>query len=153
MDFPELPLGGVVDRGEVLEAMGLTDAVAVVSAPPSILVEVGTERQVMGYQSELGEADIGRLRVQGVGVTARAPEGRDYDFVSRYFAPQVGIAEDPVTGSLHCSLAPYWAKKLGKSELVGYQASDRGGFVYVRVDAEKPGRVFVGGLVRRMEVE
>ena len=151
MDFPELPVGEVLEGADVLEAMGLTDAEAVVSAPPSILVEMATERQVLAYQSALGNADIGRLPVQGVAVTARAPEGRDYDFVSRYFAPSAGVAEDPVTGSLHCSLAPYWSKKLGKTEMVGYQASERGGFVHVKVDAEKPGRVLVGGFVRRME--
>ena len=151
MDFPELPIGEALEGSEVLEAMGLARAEEVVSAPPSILVELATERQVLAYQSELGNADIGRLPVQGVAVTARAPEGRAYDFVSRYFAPNAGIAEDPVTGSLHCSLAPYWAEKLGKAEMVGYQASDRGGFVHVKLDTEKPGRVLVGGFVRRME--
>jgi len=61
-------------------------------------------------------------------VTSRA-QGKDYDFVSRFFAPGMGIPEDPVTGSAHCYLAPYWGAKLGKTELVGFQASRRGGFV------------------------
>lgn len=70
---------------------------------------------------------------------ADAPE---YDFISRYFAPSVGIDEDPVTGSAHCCLGPYWAGRLGKTELVGYQASARGGAVRVRL---QNGRVAIGG--------
>ena len=68
-----------------------------------------------------------------------APE---FDFISRFFAPGVGINEDPVTGSAHCCLTPYWAEKLGKSEMVAYQASPRGGVVHVRNAGE---RVFLKG--------
>ena len=66
----------------------------------------------------------------------------EYDFISRFYAPAAGINEDPVTGSAHCCLGPYWAKKLGKNEITGYQASDRGGVVKVRVGKE---RVYLGG--------
>jgi predicted PhzF superfamily epimerase YddE/YHI9 len=62
--------------------------------------------------------------------------------VSRYFAPQVGIAEDPVTGAAHCMLGPWWAQRLGKIEVVGHQVSSRGGVVRVRVDGD---RVRLGG--------
>ena len=65
-------------------------------------------------------------------VTAASDE-RDVDFVSRFFGPQSGVAEDPVTGSAHCALAPYWAARLGRNPLVGYQASARGGTVRVRM--------------------
>jgi predicted PhzF superfamily epimerase YddE/YHI9 len=65
-----------------------------------------------------------------------------FDFVSRFFAPGSSIAEDPVTGSSYCALGPYWAARLGKTELVGYQASLRGGVVRVRVAGE---RVKLGG--------
>ena len=76
------------------------------------------------------------LPARGVIVTSRAStEG--YDFVSRFFCPQVGIDEDPVTGSAHTCLAPYWAQKLGKDAMVGYQASARGGVVRVRLDGER----------------
>jgi predicted PhzF superfamily epimerase YddE/YHI9 len=75
-------------------------------------------------------------------VTARADEGAGYDFVSRFFAPAAGVAEDPVTGSAHCVLAPYWAAKLGRGELVGFQASKRGGFVRLRHAGD---RVHLGG--------
>ena len=66
----------------------------------------------------------------------------EQDFVSRYFAPVIGVDEDPVTGSAHCCLAPYWSRKLGKNPLVGYQASSRGGFVRCRHDGE---RVHIAG--------
>ena len=66
----------------------------------------------------------------------------EYDFVSRYFAPGAGIDEDPVTGSAHCCLAPFWGQRLGKTELTGFQASSRGGIVRVRVNGD---RVILGG--------
>jgi predicted PhzF superfamily epimerase YddE/YHI9 len=68
-------------------------------------------------------------------VTSRARSsgpGSEYDFVSRFFAPRLGVPEDPVCGSAHCCLSPYWSERLGKTELVGYQASPRGGIVRVR---------------------
>ena len=77
----------------------------------------------------------------GVIVTSRALPG-EFDFVSRFFAPGVGIDEDPVTGSAHCVLAPYWHERLGKTEMVGYQASARGGVVRVR---DRGDRVVLGG--------
>ena len=86
-------------------------------------------------------ATLTRLPVRGVVVTARSGDGR-HDFVSRFFAPRLGIPEDPVTGSAHCGLAPFWAARLGKSELAGYQASERGGTVLVRLAGD---RVQLGG--------
>ena len=70
-------------------------------------------------------------------VTAPADEGKPYDFVSRFFAPGVGVNEDPVTGSAHCALGPYWSGKLGKTDLVGHQVSARGGMVKVGVRADR----------------
>jgi predicted PhzF superfamily epimerase YddE/YHI9 len=66
-------------------------------------------------------------------VTAEGEPGGAYDFVSRYFRPKDGIPEDPVTGSAHCLLGPYWGALLGKSDLRAYQASARGGRLIVRV--------------------
>ena len=78
--------------------------------------------------------------VQTRGVCGRARRARpEHDFVSRYFAPAAGIDEDPVTGSAHCCLGPYWREKLGRTELTGYQASARGGGVGVRVRGERVG--------------
>ncbi|MGZ3595005.1 MAG: PhzF family phenazine biosynthesis protein, partial [Syntrophales bacterium] len=84
---------------------------------------------------------LNTIPMRGVIVTSPSSSG-EYDFVSRFFAPQVGVNEDPVTGSAHCCLAPYWAARLGRDEMVGYQASPRGGFVRVRVDND---RVHLGG--------
>jgi len=72
----------------------------------------------------------------GVSVTARAAAG-EIDFVSRFFAPPIGVDEDAVTGSAHCALGPYWAAKLGKLELSAYQASARGGALRVRVAGDR----------------
>jgi predicted PhzF superfamily epimerase YddE/YHI9 len=74
-------------------------------------------------------------------VTAASSSG-DHDFVSRFFAPAVGVPEDPVTGSAHCALAPFWSARLGRTELRGYQASGRGGLVRVRLLGD---RVHLGG--------
>ena len=71
------------------------------------------------------------IMTRGVIVTSRANAG-EYDFVSRFFAPATGIDEDPVTGSAHCCLGPFWQRRLGKDASVGYQGSARGGVVRVR---------------------
>jgi PhzF family phenazine biosynthesis protein len=75
-------------------------------------------------------AAVRKIESRGVIVTARSDQP-DADFVSRFFAPQSGVDEDPVTGSTHCALAPFWAERLGRKRLTGYQASSRGGFVRV----------------------
>jgi predicted PhzF superfamily epimerase YddE/YHI9 len=75
-------------------------------------------------------------------VVTSAAAAPSHDFVSRYFAPRYGIDEDPVTGSTHCALAPYWTERLGREALVGYQASARGGLVAVRL---RDDRVILGG--------
>ena len=85
-----------------------------------------------------------QLPVRGVIVTALADSANvhNYDFVSRFFAPGSGIDEDPVTGSAHCALAPYWSARTGKAEMTGFQASPRGGIVKVRPVGH---RVFLAG--------
>ena len=84
---------------------------------------------------------LAEFTCRGVIVTCPSDDSR-FDFVSRFFAPAVGVNEDPVTGSAHCCLGPYWSERLGKSELAAFQASERGGVVRVRVSGE---RVFLGG--------
>ena len=98
-------------------------------------VEVATAREVRELAPDF--AALGKLPVRGVIVTAAADPGADHDFVSRFFAPGVGVPEDPVTGSAHCCLAPYWGEKLGKEEMVGFQASPRGGTVRVRLAGDR----------------
>jgi PhzF family phenazine biosynthesis protein len=93
------------------------------------LVEVKSEAFVRAIKPDFGA--LKRLDVRGVIVTSRA-SGSGYDFVSRFFAPSAGIDEDPVTGSAYCTLGPFWKERLGRDDLVGYQASARGGFVRTR---------------------
>jgi predicted PhzF superfamily epimerase YddE/YHI9 len=86
-------------------------------------------------------ATLRKIPVRGVIVTARSSTP-GFDFISRFFAPGSGIDEDPVTGSAHTALGPYWGGKLGKSEMTGYQASARGGVVRVRLNGD---RIILGG--------
>ena len=102
------------------------------------LVELESEAAVRSLAPDFGI--LKRLGVRGVIVTSRGSNG--YDFVSRFFAPGSGIDEDPVTGSAHCCLAPFWSSRLGKTEMLAYQASARGGVVRVRVEGD---RVHLGG--------
>jgi PhzF family phenazine biosynthesis protein len=94
------------------------------------LAEVASESAVRNLAPDLNL--VSHLGLGGVVVTARSDTPAD-DFVSRVFAPSLGIPEDPVTGSAHCLLATYWSPKLGKTEMTGYQASARGGFVRVEL--------------------
>ncbi|TQF06551.1 PhzF family phenazine biosynthesis protein [Kitasatospora acidiphila] len=93
-----------------------------------LVAELGSEHAVRGLAPDL--AAITRQPARGVAVTARAEDREGgYDFVSRYFAPAAGVAEDPVTGSAHTALTPFWAERLGRTGLTGYQASVRGGLL------------------------
>jgi len=97
------------------------------------LVEVQDEATLRGLRPK--HHLLRELPVRGVIATARG--SGDYDFVSRFFAPGSGIDEDPVTGSAHCALTPYWAAKLGKMEMTAFQASPRGGVVKVRLEGDR----------------
>jgi len=103
------------------------------------LVHLATPTDVSTLRPDMLE--LAKIDCRGVIVTA-AGEGH-YDFVSRFFAPRVGIPEDPVTGSAHCCLAPYWSVRSGRTRMLGYQASQRGGEVRVEVVAQK--RVLISG--------
>ncbi len=126
LDFPALaPEPASVPAG-LAEALGSDSFVSLRSRFDHLCV-FASAQDVLDLQP-----DFGRLHaVDARGVIATAPGGR-HDFVSRFFAPQAGIHEDPVTGSAHCVLAPYWCQRLGRPALVGYQASARGGAVAVR---------------------
>jgi PhzF family phenazine biosynthesis protein len=138
LDFPAKREEPAVAPAGLAEALG-TAPMHVGKNQFDYLVEVDSEKTVRGLAPD--HAALARLPVRGVIVTSRASTP-GFDFVSRFFAPGSGIAEDPVTGSSHCALGPYWAARLGKTELVGYQASLRGGVVRVRVAGE---RVKLGG--------
>lgn len=125
-------------------------------AIPSVPLYVGRNRfdYVALYESEetvrnavpeLGH--VRRLDSRGLIITS-VSSSRRYDFVSRFFAPGAGIAEDPVTGSAHCCLCPFWNRRLGKKELTGYQASKRGGLVHTRLLEKKvrlSGKAIIAG--------
>ena len=103
------------------------------------LVEVDSAEAVRGIHPD--HAALRKLPVRGIIVTARS-DTPEFDFVSRFFAPGSGIDEDPVTGSAHCCLGPYWSKRLGRTEFVAYKASPRGGVVKVSCRGD---RVHLGG--------
>jgi len=103
------------------------------------VIEVDSETTVRALIPDFHK--LKQLPVRGICITAPSAAS-EFDFVSRFFAPSVGITEDPVTGSAHASLGPYWAKRLGKTELIAYQASRRGGIIRVGVEGD---RVRIGG--------
>lgn len=138
LDFPATPVEPVPEASKLLKALG-TEALFVGRSRFDYLVEVADEGRVNALVPNFDL--IRKTDARGVMVTARAASG-PYDFVSRFFAPAVGVNEDPVTGSAHCSLGPYWSQKLGKSELYAYQASARGGAIKVSVGQR---RVLLGG--------
>ncbi len=138
LDFPSEPAIPCEAPSGLLEALHVTPRY-VGKNRMDYLVEVSAEEIVRGLQPDYRM--LAQIAMRGVIVTSRAASA-DYDFVSRFFAPALGVDEDPVTGSAHCGLAPYWAACLHKKEMLGYQASARGGFVRVRL---REPRVYLGG--------
>lgn len=123
----------------LLSSLGVAQARFVGRNAWDYLVEVDSEETLRALSPD--HTSLRKIPVRGVIVTARPVSG-DFDFVSRFFAPGSGVDEDPVTGSAHTALGPYWSGKLGKKEFNAYQASARGGVVRVRVDGD---RVILGG--------
>lgn len=138
MDFPAEPDTASFAPPDLEKALGVKSKY-VGKNRFDYLVEVDSEEVIRGMSPDF--MLLGKIEMRGVIVTSLAT-GKDYDFVSRFFAPQVGVNEDPVTGSAHCCLGPYWATHLKKNEMIGYQASSRGGIVKVRSAGN---RVFIGG--------
>ncbi len=133
LDFPARVATPCKPPAGLLRALGVK-ARAVAKNQDDLLVELASAAQVRAAVPDM--VALAKLPVRGVIVTARAADRR-HDFVSRFFAPHVGVDEDPVTGSAHCALAPYWAAQLGREELRGYQASARGGTVEVQLRGER----------------
>lgn len=133
MDFPLIP---------VEPAEPMVDLVEAIAAQPvffglcgeNALIELESEELIRSLRPDF-QAMV-KAPVQGLIVTSKA-RTPGVDFASRYFGPWVGINEDPVTGSAHCSLAPYWSTILGKTEMLAHQVSARGGVVKVRIEAER----------------
>ena len=138
LDFPATPAEAVEAPVELEAALGVKP-VYVGKSRFDFLVEVETEDEVRNIAPDFGL--LAKAPCRGVIVTSRADGGR-FDFVSRFFAPATGVNEDPVTGSMHCTLGPFWQSRLGKSAFLAYHASRRGGEIKVRVCGD---RVRLGG--------
>lgn len=138
LDFPAASLSATRVESDLIDALCVIPAVAV-KANDKLLVLLDSDDAVRNLAPDFSA--LARLPHSGIIVTAAA-DGTDFDFVSRFFAPAIGIDEDPVTGAAHCCLGPFWAERLGSNEMTAYQASTRGGVVKVRVDGD---RVILGG--------
>lgn len=134
LNFPATPCTEMEPPAGLLEALGISKALYVGKNEFDYLVQVEDETLVRQMQP-----DFGRLRslpIRGIIVTSTGTHS-DYDFVSRFFAPGSGIDEDPVTGSAHCTLAPFWGDRLHKNQFLAYQASPRGGEVRVNWEGDR----------------
>lgn len=131
--FPALRVSEVSPPPGLFDALGVTGSF-IGKSEFDYLVEVASESIVRAVTPDQGK--LKQMPVRGVIVTARSSSS-EFDIISRFFAPGVGIDEDPVTGSAHCALGPYWAQKLGKTELRAYQASARGGSMLVTVRGDR----------------
>jgi len=139
LDFPVKIATPAEPPAELLPALGVTSPLAVAKNALDYLVEVESDEELRALKPD--HTTLRKIPVRGIIVTAR-PSTRDFDFISRFFAPASGIDEDPVTGSAHTALGPYWGAKLGKTEMTGYQASSRGGVVRMRLEGD---RIILGG--------
>ena len=131
LDFPARPLQPLPLAAELTTALGVP-VVQVTRAARSLIAELADAVSVAAFKPDF--ARIMQLDCAGLILTAR---GEDCDFVSRYFAPKVGVNEDPVTGSAHCGLVPYWSGKLGKTTLHARQVSARGGELFCEQRGER----------------
>ncbi|MDT9701121.1 PhzF family phenazine biosynthesis protein [Streptomyces sp. P17] len=138
LDFPTAPLTAAEIPDRVAGALGAEPLAAVDTGPNvgDLLVELADEKTVRGLTPD--HKALGAFSERGIIATARAEDpSRGYDFVSRCFFPNVGIDEDPVTGSAHTALAPFWSERLGRADLTGLQASPRSGFVRTEVRGDR----------------
>lgn len=137
LDFPSRPAVPAPIPQDLFNGLGITGAVEVLKSRDYVVV-VDDESIVRTIKPDFNTLNK-VADTKGIMVTAR---GKDVDFISRFFAPQAGINEDPVTGSAHCNLVPYWAAKLGKNKMKAYQASSRGGVLHCELKGD---RVLMGG--------
>ncbi len=137
LDFPVLKRERAPDDPDVVSALGA--APVEIWESMDLMAVFQSEAEVRAMRPDM--AKVAALKTRGVIVTA---PGDECDFVSRFFAPQSGIPEDPVTGSAHCITTPYWAKRLGKSKMTARQISKRGGDLSVE---DKGGRILISGRV------
>jgi PhzF family phenazine biosynthesis protein len=153
LDFPSESPTQVEPPSGLMEALGVSGKY-VGKNRFDYVVELESEKELREMEPDF--ALLGKIQIRGVSVTSRSASA-EFDFVSRFFAPGAGVDEDPVTGSAHCCLGPYWQRQLGKTEMTAFQASARGGVVRVSVGSDRVGlggqavTVFRGGLLWRRE--
>lgn len=135
LDFPSEPAAPALITDDVLSALGVDSAKCVGGGRNrlDLLVELESEVAVRALQPNMSAV----AALEGRGVIVTAPSSGEYDFISRFFAPAIGVPEDSVTGSAHCCLGPYWAKRLGRNVFRAYQASARGGSLTVSVNGSR----------------
>ncbi|XP_047056208.1 uncharacterized isomerase BH0283-like [Lolium rigidum] len=138
LDFPSSDFVCCGSADELPSIPDTLNGASVVSVHKSVattdfIVELSSGKEVADVLPNIEE--IKKCAGRGVIITGPAPAGSGYDFFTRFFCPKWGIDEDPVCGSAHCVLAPYWAKKLGKQKLVAFQVSPRSGVLYLELDA------------------
>jgi PhzF family phenazine biosynthesis protein len=133
LDFPSLPVRVMEAPEGLAQALGV-EPVQAGRSRDDLLVEVASEAVVRGCAPDF--ARLRKVPTRGVIVTSRATTP-GFDFVSRFFAPAVGIDEDPVTGSAHCALVPYWAERLGRTEFTALQVSPRSGVLRLRLQGDR----------------
>jgi PhzF family phenazine biosynthesis protein len=134
LNFPAREISPAEPPAGLLDALGIVNPRFVGNNGLRYLVEIAGENELRGLTPDFPA--IKATGVRAVGVTARSTDPQ-FDFVSRYFAPVIGIDEDPVTGSIHCLLGPYWSGRLGKTSFRAFQASARGGTLLVRLEGER----------------
>jgi PhzF family phenazine biosynthesis protein len=138
LDFPAKPEEPALAPADLARALGV-EPTYIGRSHFDLLVELESEAAVRALNPDMGM--LRAIPARGVIVTSRA-DTPGFDFVSRFFAPRVGVDEDPVTGSAHCCLGPFWQKRLGQNSFTAYQASARGGTIQVGIRGD---RVRLGG--------
>jgi PhzF family phenazine biosynthesis protein len=141
MDFPAMPAQPCEAPAGLLPALGLKTAL--VTKSRDYLVVVDQAVRVRALSPDI--AALAKLDIGFAGAIVSAPGEGDVDYVCRFFAPSIGINEDPATGSIHCTLAPYWAGRLGKDRLRAQQLSSRGGYMQCTISGD---RVKIAGRAR-----
>lgn len=136
LDFPLQKIGDALDKNDFANLLGV-EILASAKAVDDLIVEVSKDT-LLNFTPN--KEKIISLDCRGLIMTAK--DDSRYDFISRFFAPRVGVLEDPATGSAHCKLADYWQKKLGKTEFLAYQASKRGGELKLSIHVD---RVYITG--------
>lgn len=133
LDFPAEPATAVPLLPELSTALG-AQPLSIGRNRFDVIAEFATEADVLRLRPDFGL--LAAIPARGVIATARSSDPQ-FDFVSRFFAPAVGVNEDPVCGSAHCCLGPFWGERLGKTEMLGHQVSSRGGIIGVRLDGDR----------------